>query len=975
MAISIGDIVFGLGPDTSKLRKAIRDVLDFGDALDQMAESAEQGGNKQVAAMQRQEAAITSALQKMMNFNQAVRNTQGPKDAIAISQQAFKDLSNEMSRGTLTSLEYQRAQEQFQGQMGRASRIFKDYKAGLTEGSQAGTTFSDRLHNIALAAQLTTGPLSGVAFRITTLSNLLTQGGFATALFVGGLGGAAYAGLKFTESIIKNEESLLRMRLQLFQLSGSMDVVKEDMQFTLAVANQFGVSFQEVAQHFARIELAARGSAIQGNGVRDMFKDLIAYSANFGLTTEKTSALLGVFEHILSKGNIQVRELRTQLSSQIPNAPVLLAKALAGGDEASLDRMAKRGELMSDKTLPKLAKTMLGDTDPTKQVDNLFASQGRLNTAITLFMNALDAATGTSDNYKSGLDRITAGVDFLTKNMTLAISAVIAFGVALVTAVAFPTIISSLAGVVRGVIALGSALASVGALIASGGLLAGLRSMTVAVTALNFATMASPLGWVLRLGLAIAAGVAAFDIFNSSLDTNKDKLLTGSQSNADYIKTWDDMRKSISSVTEGRVKDQQAALLISQQRQIEAKASMEAAAKTLETVSADGGAAAAKSWWTMFILNFKAGQQAMENPDLRVSADPLERAAGVLKGDAAKKLQKARDDFEAAQSLGKDMEKQLQDLMRVQKEQEKQESGQTGRNQDENDRAKRMRLANEELARTISEQNKEFDAMRKGPQELQKVMEEIQLEKTIEGWRKKLEQAGFTAAEAEPKIAKLAASAKQLADIKLADKNFVSWAKFLEEGFQELGKTGVSKFVDAVNAGTLSMKTLRDIGFSVITTLEKKFLELAFVNPLMNSLFGSVSPVFTFGMPGSRPGGLLGSITGGGSGTKHGGSGTTGIRQMNWGMFQGAPRLHEGLMPDEFPAILQRGEEVTPKGGARGGVSFTNTVHQHFNGPPPEDPVKQQMLAEASRRSLESMMDSRISEAMRPGASIWRGRR
>ena len=39
-----------------------------------------------------------------------------------------------------------------------------------------------------------------------------------------------------------------------------------------------------------------------------------------------------------------------------------------------------------------------------------------------------------------------------------------------------------------------------------------------------------------------------------------------------------------------------------------------------------------------------------------------------------------------------------------------------------------------------------------------------------------------------------------------------------------------------------------------------------------------------------------------------------GFRETNSSMFYNAPRLHSGLMPDEFPAILQRGETVIPKG-------------------------------------------------------------
>lgn len=36
--------------------------------------------------------------------------------------------------------------------------------------------------------------------------------------------------------------------------------------------------------------------------------------------------------------------------------------------------------------------------------------------------------------------------------------------------------------------------------------------------------------------------------------------------------------------------------------------------------------------------------------------------------------------------------------------------------------------------------------------------------------------------------------------------------------------------------------------------------------------------------------------------------------------FAGAPRLHSGFAPDEFPAILQRGETVIPRGGAMPGI-------------------------------------------------------
>lgn len=41
--------------------------------------------------------------------------------------------------------------------------------------------------------------------------------------------------------------------------------------------------------------------------------------------------------------------------------------------------------------------------------------------------------------------------------------------------------------------------------------------------------------------------------------------------------------------------------------------------------------------------------------------------------------------------------------------------------------------------------------------------------------------------------------------------------------------------------------------------------------------------------------------------------------------FAGAPRLHNGLMSDEFPAILQKGELVIPKAARRGAGTVDNS--------------------------------------------------
>jgi hypothetical protein len=51
------------------------------------------------------------------------------------------------------------------------------------------------------------------------------------------------------------------------------------------------------------------------------------------------------------------------------------------------------------------------------------------------------------------------------------------------------------------------------------------------------------------------------------------------------------------------------------------------------------------------------------------------------------------------------------------------------------------------------------------------------------------------------------------------------------------------------------------------------------------------------------------------------------MRLVPAGAFAGAPRLHNGLRPDEFPAILQRGETVLPRDAGTGGATSVKIVN------------------------------------------------
>jgi len=65
------------------------------------------------------------------------------------------------------------------------------------------------------------------------------------------------------------------------------------------------------------------------------------------------------------------------------------------------------------------------------------------------------------------------------------------------------------------------------------------------------------------------------------------------------------------------------------------------------------------------------------------------------------------------------------------------------------------------------------------------------------------------------------------------------------------------------------------------------------------------------------------------------------VRPVPAGLFNSAPRLHQGLRADEFPAILQSGETVLPRGqGSAGSSAVAVTINCENYGTPQQMDVR-----------------------------------
>ena len=120
-------------------------------------------------------------------------------------------------------------------------------------------------------------------------------------------------------------------------------------------------------------------------------------------------------------------------------------------------------------------------------------------------------------------------------------------------------------------------------------------------------------------------------------------------------------------------------------------------------------------------------------------------------------------------------------------------------------------------------------------------------------------------------------------------------------------------------------ESMGDVAMDVMEQIYWRSIQTAFVNPAADALTAGLSA----GVSGLFGGASKGLIWGNGEGAAvdYGGEmhrgGIVGassgvLRAVPAGTFHGAPRLHNGLAPDEFPAILQHGERVIPRGGSGG---------------------------------------------------------
>lgn len=543
MPTNIGNLNFGIDANTKGLQRAIAQLSRFKSLVNRTAKDGADGAQKLAAAYGRQESAIKRAFQQTLKLQQAQKRAGAPAEQVARTSNAFRRLTQEMTSGNLTTVEFARSMDSFTAKLGRGRRALTDMQ-NAASGKKIGK-LTDRLRNLESASVLAVGPLSGLGARIRSLGAIAGRSSLKLVGLFAGVTAAIVGFVKLSSAAI-NAGKVFESSMARFEAaSGSIEIARKQMAFVIKTSEKLGLRIDTSAKAFSRLTAATKGTSIEGEGTRKIFLAVSKAAAALRLGAGEVEGTFRAIEQIMSKGSVQAEELRGQLGERLPGAFRIAAESM-GVTTAALGQMLKAGEVLADDFLPKFADALekaFGD----KALDNVNSFQGSMNglaNEALLFSQAFNKASNISNIFIGAIQKLAGAIRALRMNLN--------------------GIIAALAGVVAGMLVLAGPVILGGFIKLS----KAIRGAAVAMLGFNVLLAANPLaalgGSLIKVAIAGTAAIAVFFGLKRSMDAATDAITDVDPSLNDLIGTTPDIDtlgqafKTLSTSIEGAVAETRA---------------------------------------------------------------------------------------------------------------------------------------------------------------------------------------------------------------------------------------------------------------------------------------------------------------------------------------------------------------------------------------------------------------------------------
>lgn len=187
---------------------------------------------------------------------------------------------------------------------------------------------------------------------------------------------------------------------------GNAGETAAQMEWVKSEAERLGFSIETLAGEWSKFAVSAQASNFTMAETRKIFTSVAEAGRVLKLNSQQVERAFVAITQMMSKGTIQMEELRQQLGEHIPGAFALMAEAV-GVSGAELTKMMEQGELTSDALLKfadVLDKRFGSQLEKSLQLTQ--AEMGRFQTALTLALNDI-ANAGIIDEFTNALRQLT----------------------------------------------------------------------------------------------------------------------------------------------------------------------------------------------------------------------------------------------------------------------------------------------------------------------------------------------------------------------------------------------------------------------------------------------------------------------------------------------------------------------------------------------------------------------------------------
>ncbi|MER8960818.1 tape measure protein [Mesorhizobium sp. M0701] len=211
----------------------------------------------------------------------------------------------------------------------------------------------------------------------TSAANLLRSA-------LAGIGAVAAA-----RGVYQTGSAFISLQRTLGTVASSSDEVGQQMRFLQNLTAQMPISLDAVATSYGQFATAARLSGVSVADTQKIFSSFSTAFAAMGTSTEQQKNAFLALTQMMSKGTIQMEELRGQLAEAMPGAAQILADSL-GVTTLKLQKMMQAGEVGSD-ALVKMSARLQSQFGPAmaSAMNSSQASIVGLQNAWTTFQRTL----------------------------------------------------------------------------------------------------------------------------------------------------------------------------------------------------------------------------------------------------------------------------------------------------------------------------------------------------------------------------------------------------------------------------------------------------------------------------------------------------------------------------------------------------------------------------------------------------------